>query len=152
MLEYIIKYCKLLQMTIYSSLSDAMQSLSLILWLSSLQIMIVNNTCVPGNGTDACPGPGSSAGLAVGLTFFFLLLVIVATVMAYKYRGEIRNIWSQFEQRRSQGKEDYTQTPQASSHEYTSMITDQSAGQTPIYENLATQTTGYNRRSVQQNR
>ncbi len=110
--------------------------------------MIVNNTCVPGNDTEACQTAGSAAGLAVGLTFFFLLL-IVAALLVYKYRSEIRNIWLQFEQR-SQKKEDYTETPQANSHEYSSMIREQSTGQNPVYENLTT--TGYHRRAVHQNR
>lgn len=109
--------------------------------------MIINNTCVSGNDTAACSAPGSSAGLAAGLTIFFLLLVIVAAALAYKYHGKIRNIWLQPEQK----KEDYTETTQVNPHVYTSMISEQPTGQNPIYENL-TRKTGGNRRSVHQER
>lgn len=114
--------------------------------------MMVNNTCNPGNGTSECAAPNSSVGLAVGLTLFFLLLVIVAAVMVYKYRSEIRNIWSQFEHQRGQKTENDMETPQANCHEYISTITEQTTEQAPIYENLATQTSGYNRRQEYQNR
>ncbi|KAI3375092.1 hypothetical protein L3Q82_021605 [Scortum barcoo] len=114
--------------------------------------MIVDNTCIPGNGTAECSAPSSSVGLAVGLTLFFLLLVIVAAVMVYKYHSEIRNIWLQFEHRRGQKTEDDMETPQANSHEYTSTITEQTTGQVPIYENLTTQSGGYNRPQVYNNR
>lgn len=113
--------------------------------------MIVNNTCVPGNGTSTCAASGSSAGLAAGLTIFFLLLVIVAGVIVYKYHRQNRSVL-QFGQRRSQKKEDHTETPQAVSHEYIGVSREQSIGQTPIYENLATQTTKYNRHAVNQSR
>lgn len=132
-------------MTIYSSLSNVTQSLSVILYLSHLQIMIDNTTCVIGNVT--CSTTGSPAGLAVGLTLFFLLLVIVVGVIVYKYHSKMRNTL-QFVQSRSQKKQDSTETPQDDSHHYTSMITEQPTGQTPIYENLTT--TGRNRPSVNQ--
>lgn len=111
--------------------------------------MTSNNTCVPGNGTNPCPmDPSSPVGLAVGLTFFFLLLVIGAGVIVYKYHSKMRNML-QFEQRRSQKKKDFTETQQGDPHLYTSMIRDQPAGQTPIYENLTTRT---NRPAVNKSR
>eukprot|EP00064_Thunnus_orientalis_P003744 superscaffoldBa00000318_g3755 len=112
--------------------------------------MSVNNTCISGNSTYACPGRNSSSvGLAVGLTFFFLLL-IVAAVIVYKYHSTIRNML-QFGHRESQVKEDCIETPQNNPHVYTSMIREQSVGQTPIYENLSTQT-GYKGPKVSQSR
>lgn len=99
--------------------------------------MTANTTSVPGNATAAHPAPGSPAGLAVGLTIFFLLLVIVAGVLMYKYHSTIRSML-QSGQRGSIKKEDYTDAPQDDSQHYTSMIREQSTGQTPIYENLTT--------------
>lgn len=97
--------------------------------------MSANNTCVPGDGP--CPTSGSSAGLAAGLACFFLLLVIIAAVIMYKYHSKIRNML-QLGHRESQTKEDYTETPQTDPHTYTSMIREQPVGQNPIYENLNT--------------
>lgn len=98
--------------------------------------MIMNNktTCVHTNAT-ACPPSSSSVGLAVGLTLFFLILAIVVGVIVYKYHSKMRNMLESL-QTRSQKKEDYTETPQDDSHHYTSMIREQPAGQTPIYENF----------------
>ncbi|CAJ1071811.1 hypothetical protein L3Q82_021605 [Xyrichtys novacula] len=99
--------------------------------------MSVNITCVPGNNSTACRTHASSAGLAAGLTVFFLVLVIAACWVIYKFRSKIRNIIP-LERRRSVKKEEYIETPQADSHPYTSTATDQPTGQTPIYENLGT--------------
>ena len=93
----------------------------------------------------------STAGLALGLTISFVFVVTVATVIVYKHHSKIRNM-VQFRQRRSQKKKENSETTQAESHLYTSMITEQSAGHAPIYENLPTQTTGYNRPVANQRR
>ncbi|KAL6104353.1 uncharacterized protein ACO6RY_14100 [Pungitius sinensis] len=100
------------------------------------------NNCVPGNVTASCPAP-SSPGLAVGLTIFFVLLLIAAGVIVYKYHSKMRSMF-QFGQRRSHKKQDYTETPEDSNH-YHSGISELSTGQNPIYENLATLTTRHNR-------
>ncbi|KAL7387606.1 hypothetical protein ABVT39_026076 [Epinephelus coioides] len=97
-------------------------------------IMNINDTFVHGNET-ARLAPSSNLGLAVGLTLFFLILAIVVGVIVYKYHSEMRNMLESL-QTRSQKKEDYTETPQDDSHHYTSMMREQPAGQTPIYENL----------------
>ncbi|XP_078144043.1 uncharacterized protein LOC144542173 [Centroberyx gerrardi] len=106
--------------------------------------MDVNMTC---NNT-ACEPPGSPAGLAVGLTFFFLLLGMAVGLAVYTQRRKLRNML-QLRRESSQKKEDQTQTPQ-DSHQYTSMIRTQSTEQTPIYENL--QTAGHNRTVVDMDR
>ncbi|GAA6228571.1 uncharacterized protein LOC116699576 [Lates japonicus] len=93
----------------------------------------------------------SSAGLAVGLTISFLLVGIVAGVIVYKYRNKIRSRLLSG-RRESQKKEDYSETAQAESHEYTSAIREQSSGHTPIYENLTTRNTGYDRPAGNQSR
>ncbi|KAI9541945.1 hypothetical protein NQZ68_025079 [Dissostichus eleginoides] len=96
------------------------------------------------------------AGLAVGLTLFFLLVVIIAGVIVYKF-NKMRDML-QLGKKRRQKKEDFAETPQDDSHQYTSTIhqstsmIDQSAGQNPIYENLTTQTTRNNRPEVEQNK
>lgn len=113
--------------------------------------MIINNTCVQGNDTVPCVSSGSPAGLAAGLTLFFLLLAIVVGIMVYKYHGKIRRMM-QFGQSRSQKNEDYTETPQAVCHQYTSVSREQSLGQNPIYENLSAQPAEYNRHAVNQSR
>lgn len=113
--------------------------------------MIVNDTCVLGNDTSSCRASGSPPGLAAGLTVFFLLLVIIAGVIIYKYHREIRNVL-QIGHRRSRKKEDYTETPEPTAHQYVSMSREQSTGQTPIYENLTTRTSGHNRRTEKQSR
>lgn len=95
-----------------------------------------NNTHIPGNSTSSLP-PSSNAGLAVGLTFFFLLLAIIIGLIVYKYNSEIRNML-QRGHRETQVKEDYIETPPADSHVYTTMIRDQSDGHASIYENLST--------------
>ena len=97
--------------------------------------MTENTTSVP----TTMPPDSSPVGLAVGLTFFFLVLAIVIGVIAYMYHSKMRNMM-QFVQRRSQKKKDFTETPQCESHVYTNTIKDQPAGETPIYENLTTQT------------
>lgn len=115
---------------------------TVILILLLLQIMIVNNTCFPGNDTSKCLAPRSSAGLTAGLTVFFLLLAISAGVIAYKCHSKLG-------QRRRQKKKDGRETPAAWSHEYVSVSREQS---TPVYENLTTQTAKYKLRTVNQGR
>lgn len=114
--------------------------------------MSVNSTTIApsirANSTNT--SNGSYSGLAVGLTFFFLLLVIVPGVIVYKYHSKIRNM-VQFGQRQSQKKEDYSEATQDDSHRYASMYTEQSTAHTPIYENL-TRTTGYNSPAKSQSR
>lgn len=97
--------------------------------------MSVNITCVV-NGT-ACAAPRSPAGLAVGLTLFFLLLLIVG-VIGYKFYGSKINLL-QLGQRRVQTKQDYIETPKAAGHQYTSR--EEAVGPTPIYENLTARKT-----------
>ncbi|KAM7379125.1 hypothetical protein PAMP_004697 [Pampus punctatissimus] len=109
------------------------------------EIMNVNNTYARENDTST----SGNTGFAVGLSLFFLLLVIVAGVMVYKYRSKIRNML-QFGHRESQMKEDHTETPQTDSHMYTSMIREPSVRQTPIYENLTTRRTSYKSPEVNQ--
>lgn len=113
--------------------------------------MVVSNTCVSGNDTITCVESGSPVGLAVGLTLFFLLLVIIACIIVYKYCGKTRMLM-QLGQSRSQKNEDFTETPQAAPHQYTSMSREQSTGQIPIYENLTAQTAKYKRHAVNQSR
>ncbi|KAM7400902.1 hypothetical protein PAMA_005207 [Pampus argenteus] len=107
--------------------------------------MNVNNTYPPGNVTSTAVNSGPAVGLAV----FFTLVVIVAGVMVYKYRGKIRNMLP-LGHRESQMKEDHTETPQTDSHMYTSMTREPSVRQTPIYENLATRRTSYKSPEVNQ--
>ncbi|KAG8014056.1 hypothetical protein GBF38_016342 [Nibea albiflora] len=110
--------------------------------------MTINDSCVAGNST--CSTSGSSVGLAVGLTLFFLLLIIVAGVFAYKYRSRIMDML-QFAHRRSEKNEDYVETPEPDAHQYS--YGEQPTTLTPIYENLTPQTTtGYNRHSVNKSR
>lgn len=97
-----------------------------------------NSSCATGNTTETCSPADSSVGLAVGLTFFFLLLVIIATVIIYKYHPKIMSLRT-LGRRESQEKEDCTGSPQAESHHYTSMVREQSVVQTPVYENLTVQ-------------
>ncbi|KAK5888801.1 hypothetical protein CesoFtcFv8_014859 [Champsocephalus esox] len=90
-----------------------------------------------------------TAGLAVGLTLFFLLMVIIAGVIVYKF-NKVRDML-QLGKKRRQKKEDFAETPQDDSHQSTSMI-HESTEQNPIYENLTTQTTRNNRPEVEQNK
>ncbi|TDH05690.1 hypothetical protein EPR50_G00125130 [Perca flavescens] len=113
--------------------------------LEPCMIMIDDNNC--GNDTAVCSAPSSPVGLAVGLTFFFLLLVIVAGVIVYKYHSQMRNML-QFVQTRSQKNEDYRETSQEDSNQYTDMNREQSTGEAPIYENFTARTTGHNRPAV----
>lgn len=57
-----------------------------------------------------------------------------------------------FRQRKVQEKEDHTETPQDDPHDCTDMVQEQSIGPCPIYENLKTQTTGYNVAAANQSR
>ncbi|KAL3054933.1 hypothetical protein OYC64_017789 [Pagothenia borchgrevinki] len=119
--------------------------------------MIMNTTEIPTFVSS------STAGLAVGLTLFFLLVVIIAGVIVYKY-NKVRDMLHLGKKRR-QKKEDFAETPQDDSHQYTSRIHQstsmihqstsmihQSTEQNPIYENLTTQTTRNNRPEVEQNK
>lgn len=120
-------------------MSNVTQSLSSHCLLSDLQIMM-NETCVPVNGTD-CGGTTSPVGLAVGLTFLFLALGIAAAVAVYTQRDKLRNML-QPGQGRSQKKEEHTERPQDNSSQYTSMIRAPSETQAPIYENFTGQNAG----------
>lgn len=113
--------------------------------------MTVNYTVATENATFSPSSTSSSAGLAAGLTVFFLLLVIIVGGIIYKYHGAIMSMMP-FRQRKVQEKEDHTETPQADPHEYTDMIQEQATGASPIYENLKTQTTGYNVAAVNRSR
>ncbi|KAE8291085.1 hypothetical protein D5F01_LYC10679 [Larimichthys crocea] len=109
--------------------------------------MTVIDACVAVNST--CSTSGSSVGLATGLTLFFLLLIIVAGVFAYKYRSRITDML-QFVRRRSEKNEDYVETPEADAHQF--LNREQSTTQIPIYENLTTQTSGCSRHPVNKSR
>ncbi|KAM8727361.1 uncharacterized protein AB9X84_001093 [Acanthopagrus schlegelii] len=112
--------------------------------------MITTNNDSCANGNSTCTVMSSfSAGLAVGLTLFVLLLVIVSGVLAFRYHRQIMNILP-FRHRRSQKKEDCTETPEADSHQYTGLSREQSTAQAPIYENLST--TRYSKSTVKQSR
>lgn len=126
-------------------------SLSFFISFSYCQIMNVTSSItetpsVQTNGTSLGAG---SAGLAVGLTLFFLLLGIVPGVIVYKCHSKKKKM--QLEQDRSPKKEDNAGATQDVLHPYTSMYRGQSAAQTPIYENL-TRTAGSNRPAVSQSR
>lgn len=101
-----------------------------------------NITSVHGNVNATFVDPGSSAGLTVGLTLFCLLLVVGAGALVFKFRSRARYML-QFGQRSVQTKADYSEAPQAESHHYTSR--QQSASQSPIYENLAVPKSGHKR-------
>uniref|UniRef100_A0A3Q3FGD8 Uncharacterized protein n=1 Tax=Labrus bergylta TaxID=56723 RepID=A0A3Q3FGD8_9LABR len=75
--------------------------------------------------------------LASGLTIFFLLLVVAACLIVWKYQSTIRYTFQSW-QRRSVKKEEYTETPQADPRPNSYVSTEQMTGQTPIYENLMT--------------
>lgn len=112
--------------------------------------MTSNETCVideNGSCQVKVDVPSFSAGLAVGLILFVLLLVIVSGVLVFRYRRPIMNILP-FRHRRSQKKEDCTETPEADSHQYIDLSREQSTAQAPIYENLST--TRYNKSTVKQ--
>uniref|UniRef100_A0A1A8JAU6 Uncharacterized protein n=1 Tax=Nothobranchius kuhntae TaxID=321403 RepID=A0A1A8JAU6_NOTKU len=96
-------------------------------------MMMVNTTCVHGNATEACHLPSSSAGLALGLSLLFVLIVITAGAAVIKQRHKIRTLF----QRRPTGgqKEVCSDPPQTEDHQYTR---EPSEGQTPIYENMTT--------------
>ncbi|XP_017286837.1 protein GAPT [Kryptolebias marmoratus] len=121
-------------------------------------MMVLNSTCVNGNSTSACPPPSSSVGLAVGLSLFFLLLLIGVGLIVFKYHSKI---WTlvQFGQRGSQEKDVCAENPQTEEQHYTSMSREQTVGQTvrqtvgqtPIYENLTIQT-GYKKSAAKQSR
>ncbi|KAL3988308.1 protocadherin-15 [Sarotherodon galilaeus] len=104
-----------------------------------------------GNSTVSDSSSNPSTNLGVGLGVFFLLLAIIVGVIIYKFYGIIANVMP-FRQRTVQEKEDHSETPQADPHEYTGMIREQSIGQSPIYENLKTQTGGYNMAASNQSR
>lgn len=92
------------------------------------------------NNTIAVATSGPAVGVAVGLTLFFLLLIVIAGLMLYKYHSKIRKILQS--RRRSSQKKD---TTEVDPHHYTSMVTEQPGVQAPIYENLTTGTSGYSR-------
>lgn len=54
----------------------------------------------------------------------------------------------QFAQTRSQKNEDYRETSQEDSNQYTDMNREQSTGEAPIYENLTARTTEHKRPAV----
>lgn len=112
--------------------------------------MIVNSTCVQTNGTDACFAPSSSAGLAVGLSLFFILLVIGVGGVVFKCHKKMRTL-VQFEQRGNKEKTVCAEPPQTEDDHYTSMSIEQPEGQTPIYENLTIQA-GYRGAAAQHSR
>lgn len=117
-------------------------------------MMTVNSTCVQTNGTDACFAPSSSAGLAVGLSLFFILLVIGVGGIVFKCHKKMRTL-VQSEQRGHNEKTVCTEPPQTEEDHYTRMSSEQPEGQpegqTPIYENLTIQA-GYRGPAAQHSR
>ncbi|CAG5896898.1 unnamed protein product [Menidia menidia] len=111
-------------------------------------IMVVNSTCVHGNGTNSCLPPSSPSGLAVGLTLFFACLVVITGVIVYKFWSKIRIL---VQRRQSQDKEDFSGTPDPA-QQFASPIREQPLGQTPIYENLSVQTAAYKKPAQNQGR
>lgn len=115
--------------------------------------MTVNETCVPGEGQCSRPVPEStSTVLIVSLMAVFLLVSIITGLIAYKLRNRF-----QFRLRRSQTKEeDGGEAIQVPCKPYrpTDLSREESAGpgETPIYENLATQPGRYNNCRVSQSR
>lgn len=116
-------------------------------------MMSAYSPCILVNDTATCSFKASSSpvGLAVGLTLLFLLLGVSAGLIIYKKRRKLRNML-QLGHGNAQNKDDHTQTPQTDSHQYTCVITTQSEGQTPIYENLSVQVTSRNTTVVHQDR
>lgn len=106
------------------------------------QIM-TNDTNLSGNTTIATSPTDIFTGRAVGLALFLLLLVVVAVTLAYKYRTKIMTKLQFGKKRRQKNLEvDVAEVPQAVSHQYNSLGSEQSMGQQPIYENLAVRTSG----------
>lgn len=105
---------------------------------------MTNDTLFNGDSTVAPLSNDSSTGLAVGLTLFFLLLVAIAVVLAYKYRPEIMTKL-QFGQKRQQKnlEADGAEVPPPLSERYCSRERQQSVEQQPIYENVTVQTSSY---------
>lgn len=89
----------------------------------------------------------SPLGLSVGLTLLLLLVVIVVGLVTYKFKSQIRNMVQSRRRggRDNQKKMDYLETPQDDSQHYIGLIREQPAAHNPIYENLSTQTHGYQR-------
>ena len=102
--------------------------------------MIINSTLQ--NAEDHSTHTSSPIGLAVGLTLFFLI-VIVAGAIAFKFKSKLRNLVQsgQGRGRSNQKKMDYPETTPADSH-YTDLIREEP---TAIYEN-------YTRPAAQQSR
>ena len=106
--------------------------------------MSLNSTdCPLVNGIAVCPDVASShIGLAVGLSLFFLLLVIIAALALYTQRARLGNMFEPGS--RSVKKEDDNED---NSQRYT-MTRAQSSAQTPIYENFTAQASGQGRTAI----
>ncbi|KAK5859769.1 hypothetical protein PBY51_021298 [Eleginops maclovinus] len=108
--------------------------------------MSTNATGIPPDQSSA----STNAGLAVGLTLFFLLVVIVAGVIVYK-RNKVRDIL-QLVRNRRQKKEEFANTAQDDPDHYTSMIKQSTEQTSSIYENLTTQATRDNMPAAKQSK
>lgn len=112
--------------------------------------MQTTTTFRPENGTlTPLPASSSPVGLAVGLTFFFLLLGVSAGVVIYIYRNKLIDIL-QRGRGNGQNKDNHKQTAQNDS--YGCKITTESELQTPIYENLGAKATRQQPAAVYQTR
>lgn len=111
-------------------------------------MMIVNNTGVLRNSTQADLAPGSPAGFATGLTLFFLLLVSIVALVIYKYSSKVRTVAHVGQRKIHKKEDDCADTGRDDSQHYTSLMTGQSTTQTPIYENLTSLKAGPNRHRV----
>ncbi|KAL0966656.1 hypothetical protein UPYG_G00297960 [Umbra pygmaea] len=95
--------------------------------------MMSNTTCLPGNSTTDCIVEQSqkpNVGLAVGLSLFILLLVVI--VLIYMQHNKLKRMWA-LDQLKS--KEFNTDQPESS--QYTGMVrTLPCSDDFPIYENF----------------
>lgn len=104
---------------------------------------MTNDTFFSANSTVPPVPHDSYTGLAVGLTFL-LLVVVVAIALVYKCRSKIMTLLQFGKERQQKNLEvDVEEVPQAVSPRYSSLDRQQSTGQQPIYENLTAQTSGY---------
>ncbi|CAL8367301.1 unnamed protein product [Boreogadus saida] len=110
-----------------------------------LTTMSVNNTCQNGSLSPGCPPQpeGSSTGLAVGLSVFFLLLLLMAPIVFYVFYVKRYHSHSWRLDRARPGKrEDPAQIERQAAAQRYSTMGRAPAGEepSPIYENYSGQT------------
>ena len=105
--------------------------------------MSVNNTCQNGSLSPGCaPQPAeSSIGLAVGLSIFFLLLLLMVPIVFYVLKHYHSNMW-RLDRARPGKREDPAQIEQQLAAQRYSTMGRAPAGAepSPIYENYSGQT------------